>query len=55
MRKSAWIYSQLLKNYSNITQKLLNIWSNDIAAASDHAALRVSVMQWILEVILPTV
>ena len=55
MSKSAWIYSQLLSNCSKITQKLLNIWNNDIAAASDHAALKVSVMQWRLEVILPTV
>ena len=38
-----------------ITQKLLNICKNDIAAASDHAALRVLVMQWRREVILPTI
>ena len=31
--------------------KVVNIWNNDIAAASDHAALRVSVIQWRLEVI----
>ena len=36
-------------------KKLLNIWNKDIAAASDHAALRVLVMQWKLEVIIPTV
>ena len=42
-------YSHVLKNCSRITQKLLNIWNNDIAAA-----LRVSVMQWRLEVILST-
>ena len=47
MSKSAWICSQLQK----IEQKLVNIWNNDIAAASDHAALRVPVMQWRLDVI----
>ena len=30
-------------NYSKISQKIVNIWNNDIAAASDHAALRVAV------------
>ena len=47
MSTSAWIYSQLHKNCSNL--------NNEIAAASDHAALRVLLMQWRLEVILPTV
>ena len=51
MSTSAWIYSQLHKNCSKITQYL----NNEIAAASDHAALRVLLMQWRLEVILPTV
>ena len=52
MSKSAWICSQLLKNCSKIgQQKLVNIWNNDIASASDHAALRFSVMQWRLEVV----
>ena len=60
MSTSAWIYSQLFKNYSKITKKLLkkllDIWNNEIAAAShDHAALRVSVMQWKLDSILHTV
>ena len=49
------ITQKFLKNYSKITQKLLNIWNNDIAAASDHAVLRVSVIQWNLEVILSTI
>ena len=46
-------YSQI--NYSKIAQKLLNIYNNDIVVASDRAALRVSVMQWKLEVIFSTV
>ena len=39
----------------DLVKKVLNILNNDIDAASNHAALRVSVMQWRLEVILPTV
>ena len=46
-------YSQI--NNSKIDQKVLNIYNNDIVVASDRAALRVSVMQWRLEVILSTV
>ena len=46
-------YSQI--NYSKIDQKVLNIYNNDIVVASDRAALRVSVMQWRLEVIHSTV
>ena len=38
-----------------ITQKLLNIQNNDIAVVPGHVALRVSVKQCILEVILFTV
>ena len=38
-----------------LLKKLLDFWNNDIAVASDHAALRVSVMQWRLEALLPTV
>ena len=46
-------YSQI--NYSKIAQKVINIENDDIVVASDCAALRVSVMQWRLEVILYTV
>ena len=42
------ITQKLLKNKST---KLFNIWNKDIAAVSDHATLRVSVIQWRLEVI----
>ena len=45
----------LLISYSKIAQKVLNVKNNDIVVASDSAALRVSVMQWKLEVILSTV
>ena len=38
-----------------IAQKALNIYNNDNVVASDRAALRVSVMQWRLEVIISTV
>ena len=48
-------YLDLLTMAQKLLQKLFNIWNNDIAAASDHAALRVSVMQCRLGVILPTV
>ena len=42
------IPQKFLKNYST---KLVNVWKNDISAALDHAALRVSVIQWRLDVI----
>ena len=45
----------LLSNTQKFLKKLLNIWNNNITADSDHAAMRVSVMQWRLEVKLPTV
>ena len=48
-------YLDLITMAQKLLQKLFNIWNNDIAAASDHAALRVSVMQCRLGVILPTV
>ena len=37
-------------DFLTITQKVVNIWNNYIAAATDHAALRVSVMHgdWML-------
>ena len=52
MSKSAWILSLLFKNHSKITQ-YLELCNIDVA--SEHTALRVSVMQWRLEVILSTV
>ena len=42
------IPQKFLKNYST---KLVNVRKNDISAALDHAALRVSVIQWRLDVI----
>ena len=45
----------IFREYSKIAQKALNIYNNDNVVASDRAALRVSVMQWRLEVIISTV
>ena len=53
------LYEKISMDYSKIAQtllkKLFNIWNDGIAAASDHAALGVSVIKWRLEVIHHTV